>query len=622
MNGTKEQSLEGRRIAGGVASRVWFEKFFGLNRTEAVVTAAAWIVDHVEFTVRTRVGTELIFVLERAGGEKVLYSTPHLTLWCRSNQVPPKLLRSVHFAAKARLHLFTISHIESVLRKDPELGKFGEPMPQLGVRRIAYHHSTWGAEGVWADFFARGEIEREVEQCKVESSDFINLFRTIHHCDRECYEVVPQFEIIPLPRMIDYPKFKPFESRPMCSYGDRANAVHANESQPPSWKTILDSCLTSGLTEIDVITGNSEKLRTAIDKAVSTHDPQARPLYCINTCVPIVAGEDVRSVLSEFQDKSPLPVVCYTSKGTNIDPFDDLLVRRRLEAEQMAPPPDSAAVNLIGFEPCQGTRELVALLGTLGVRVQTEIIPSLDHERIARLPGAALNVFRPNHLWEHYYSQLREGTRTQSIALPTPIGPTSTIHWLSELLERLGISAKSGAIESATQQAIEQWNAAKAHAKGAHLGFVIRGEELSILLDPSASWGIPLLQFAREAGFGVDMFVHSSDSRASAMHAEFLVKAVEPGPSWSLRVVHTFEALTEQLSASPCQAVFSHHFYDWRLSQCGKARVAASQFEIGIAGGARTIRRLAGVCANPFYRKYAKHLKRDPAGLRVLDTMQ
>ena len=49
-------------------------------------------------------------------------------------------------------------------------------------------------------------------------------------------------------------------------------------------------------------------------------------------------------------------------------------------------------------------------------------------------------------------------------------------------------------------------------------------------------------------------------------------------------------------------------FFDWRISRAGKARFSSKDFEMGLGGALRTLKRLLSVCRLPFYRRYRPHL--------------
>jgi len=603
--------LDGRRVAVGTRGRAWLAQLLGLERTGGrhLVTAAAWVADHVEIAVQTGKSSEVVFILERPGpGEAPFVSAKDLVLRYRGKDLPPQLAAWIQAAARTRIAPLTLEQIARVLHDDPELGDARQPFPSSATPHPAHQLDTWGADDAWADFLARGEIARG----QLDSIDPSKLFRFVQHCDNECLEVNP-YGVVPLVLLVDYP---------WLDRGRRVGEPPRSQlpiaGDPEGVSAALGEMMTTDLDERDVIFGNPDKVRAVLERATSVEDPQKRILFFSNTCVPAVTGEDVESVVREFQKKSSTPLVflTVTPKAMN-DVFRDLLVRKRKLSEAAAPAADPRAVNLIGFSSDAATAELTELLAAFGVRVHTQLFPDLDMSRLERLPGAALNVFRPNQVWAHYYDQLREGSRTAHLTAPAPVGPAGTRRWVKSVLEALGMGFDSEVYDTAAARQTAQWETATRGIGSSRLGLIVRVGELHHLTDPAQTWGFPLLELAREAGFGVDLILQANDLRAGRVAADELARSIEPGPTWTLHVVQTFEALTERLEKSRCQAVLSHHFFDWRLSQCGKSRFSLQHLELGLAGGARSVQRLVSLCANPFYGKYSRFLRRTREGLRM-----
>jgi hypothetical protein len=85
----------------------------------------------------------------------------------------------------------------------------------------------------------------------------------------------------------------------------------------------------------------------------------------------------------------------------------------------------------------------------------------------------------------------------------------------------------------------------------------------------------------------------------------------------SVRAFDSFPFLRQRLRDCPASAFLSYHFYDWRLSEAGKASFSIQHFEMGVPGAVRTLERLLSVCRTGFYPKYGKYLRRTAQGLRL-----
>lgn len=607
--------IAGRRLALGAQSLARVAWLLGLDQAPERFrpTSAGWIEDHLEIAIPAGGGRDVVFRLARAvADEKAFVTTEHLTLTYRAKAFPAPLAAAIRAAAERRLVRVTLEDVADFVAADPELGAAGLPMPAATSAHPAHQLDTWGAPDAWADFFARGEVARS----QLDSIDPSKLFRFIQHCDSECLLVNPYGLTATVP-LIEYP------------WADRARAAGEGslpKSGPgaPGRDDDDDAggeMMTTDLDERDVIFGNPGKVRAILEKATSRKDAQQRMIFFSNTCVPTVTGEDVESVVREFQAKSDVPLLylTVTPKAMN-DVFRGLLVERRLGAEATAPAPDPNAVNLIGFPDDRATGELVALLARFGVRVHTMLLPELDVPRIEGLAGASLNVFRPNEVWAHYFEQLRERSRTPHVTPPAPYGREGTRRWLATVLDGLGRTLDPAAWDAATLEDSAAWDAACARARQHRLGLVVRGEELQYLTDPAHTWGVPLLELTREAGFGLDLMLYATDARTGRAQAEQVVGVVEPGSRWTIHLFPTFDALDNLLQRSACEAVLTHYFFDWRLSQAGKNRFSLQHFEMGLTGGVRTVQRLVAACELPFYKRYRRFLRRTPEGLRAPAT--
>jgi hypothetical protein len=602
--------IDGRRLAVGAHGRARLAWLLGLDRTPGRwrVTSAAWIEDHVEISVAVGGGREVVFVVERPGsGEGAFVATGDLALRYRGKTLPPSLARWVQAAAERRLSRITMERIVEVLCSDPDLGKEGLPQP-ASASHPAQQIDTWGGDDTWAEFFARGEISRG----QLDSIDPTKLFRFVQHCDAECLEVSP-WGLVPTVSLVNYP------------WADRARTMGRRRDVPATQDDDgeVGQMMASDLDEQDVILGNPGKLRDLLEHAVAQEDPRGRIIFFSNTCVPTVTGEDVESVVREYRQRCAVPLVYLTvTPKAMTDVFRDLLVERRLRAEAAAGPPDPRAVNLIGFPDDRATGELVELLGRFGVRVHVLLLPDLDLERIERLPGAALNVFRPNQVWAHYYDQLREGSRIAHIAPCAPFGRTGTRRWLEAVLGGLAIPLDDDTFRAAAAADDPAWERAAARAASHRIGLVVRGDEVHYLTDPANTWGVPLLEFTREAGLGLDLMLHARDAASGRALVDQTAGGFEPGPSWTIHMFKSFDELEALLDHAGCEAVLSHYFFDWRLTQAGKNAFSLQHFEMGVGGGARTLERLVRACEMPFYRRYRSFLRRTREGLRAPERPQ
>jgi hypothetical protein len=602
-------SLEGRKFAVGAATIGRLAWLLGLDKTPEPfrVRSAAWVEDHVELSVGVDAEREIVFVLERPrDGETPFVVTEKLALRYRGKELPTALSRLIGAVAPKKFVGLTMERIASVVAADPELGDAKLAMPASGNPHPANQLDTWGASDAWADFFAGGEIARG----QLDSIDPTKLFSFIQHCDNECLIVNPNGPA-PLISMVDYP------------WGSRGRAPgEVERPRHPVGDDGEDSgggdMLTTELTEKDVILGNPGKVREVLEIATSRPNLEGKIIFFSNTCIPTVTGEDVESVVREFQRKSPVPLLylTVTPKAMN-DVFVDMFVTRRKRAEELAGPPEPRTINLLGFPDHDATRELVALLARFGVRVNVKLIPDLDLARIEQLPRAALSVYRPNSVWAHYYEQLGMDSKVPQLTLDAPFGWLGTERWLRAVLGALGMPFDEALWQQHTAPLEARMARAKARAKTHRLGLIVRAEELHYLTTPAHTWGIPLLAVAQELGFGVDVLLHVRTLDTAGPLVDQLAAKFVPGASNLVVPFRTLEELQTVLPKLGCEAVLTHHFFDWRLSERGKNRFSLQHFELGVEGALRTAERLDDICETRFYAKYQRYLRRTREGLRA-----
>ena len=607
---TTHHKLGGKVVAAGQLAREALAELFGFAGNPSVaVTAAAWTDHSVEIAVAE--GDQVhVFHVERRGPEsRGLVLTKHLSVYSRGKDLPLSLAELVQKAAVTNLPDWTMDHLAVLITSDPRSGKPGLPTPPARdeANRPRSLLDTWGANDSYADFFAGGEIARS----QLDSIDPSKLFHFVQHCDAECLYVNPH-SVGGIVALVNYPwddrvrePGRPFDQN-MANLTDR--------------EFIEEGMITTDLVEDDVILGNPKKFEALLDYAVSRPSAEDKLLFVSNTCVPTVIGEDVESVVKRLRKKTGKEILYLTvtpRSMTNV--FQGMLVDRRLEAEAKAEEAPADTVNLIGFAGGKGATELDEALATYGARVNVHLLPDLNAQLIESLPNARLNILYPNQLWQHMFEQLLDRSRIAAIDPAAPYGFEGTRTWLEAVAASLDREHEQGELEDLWRQVAEPWQARwdslRRQAVSHRLGFVVRDEESYFLTNPGASWGVPLIALAEEMGFGIDILVRVSDPKVAKEAALSIRKQFKYPERHSVRAFDSFAFLRKRLEDCPAQAFLSYHFYDWRLSEAGKASFSIQHFEMGAAGAVRTLERLLRVCRTSFYRRYHKHLKRTPQGL-------
>lgn len=609
-------------VAGGAASRARLARLLGVaaGRSRGIeVRSAAWAADHVEVEVAQPGRAAVVFSIERARQDQPCFlALDRLALTYRGQGGPdgqgldPVLEAAIRAVAPRGLGRLSIEDLAALFAADPDAGRATEPLPEApaGDQRDYDEQallSTWGSAGVWSSFFATAEIARS----QLDSLDFFDRCTFVQHCDLECLCVNPQLGAPAIPVVL-YPwddRVRRLDWPP-----ERARGPERGAAEGPGM-------ITTGLTEADVILGRGpSRLAAALDHLAARSGPVGAMVLCSSTCVPVVAGEDVESVVASRRDRFATPLLYLTTTPASMQGvFRDLLVTRRLEAERSGPlAPDPAAVNLLGFPEDPALDELRALLGEAGVRVNVALLPALSPELVDRLPLAALDVVHPNVLWQGHYDQLLFDTRLRSIAPPAPFGRAGSARWLEAVAAAVGADAGPAAARAFEQGAAE-WASLRQEAAGHRLGFVVRAADARFLTDPAQTWGVPLLSLVEEMGFGAVVMLgagRADDQAEAALRAQWRDQARLEVARFAGR-----DELATLLRRGPADAVYSERFGDRRLAEAGLPGFSAQYFERGFAGAARSLRRLLEVCRLPFFRRYGRLVERGARARRLPDAL-
>ena len=598
-------SLGGKVVAAGAATRAALAQALGIAgaRSPYRVEAVAWIDHALEVSIGVGSRQPAVLLIEaRTAESKGLVLTDHLNVYFRGTALPRPLVSRVSTYAARNLADWTLDRITQLLSEDPELGAAGAAMPPAAddSQRPQSLLDTWGAGDSYADFFATGEIARS----QLDSIFSSKLFRYVQHCDAECLQVNPH-NVIPTVTLVNFPwddrLRRPFGPVPQEAGGD------------------ADAMVTTDLTEDDVIFGNPDKLRRVLDYAVSRPDPAELAIFFSNTCVPAVIGDDVESLVRQVQKRSGRRIFYLTVTPRSMTTvFEDLLVKRRLAAEKNAGPAQPNAINLIGFPASRAVDELAALLELADITVNVRLLPEILTESVDRLPQAALNVVCENRTWKHLVDQLTFESRTPYVTLGAPFGFERTRAWLRDIAEALSHEAH---LERAWREHVSgqqaAWESLRARASSRRVGLVVREAETYFLTTPGVTWGVPLLGVLEEMGFGVDILMKVDDKKTANENARQLRDAFTHPDRHTVRAFDSFAFLRHRLRKSTSDAFLSYQFFDWRLSEAGKAAFSLQHFEMGAPGAVRTLERLLGVCGTEFYRRYGKYLARSTEGLRL-----
>ncbi|HUU00742.1 MAG TPA: nitrogenase component 1 [Myxococcota bacterium] len=439
--------------------------------------------------------------------------------------------------------------------------------------------SRWGNPLQWHQFFSDFEIERS----SICSMRFVDPITWITHGEAECRLVEPEVS----PRPVTYTNLPWEEDRQQGNRGSMS--------------------LFTNLGEREAVMGGTDKLQQALERAAC--NTEACFVCMNNTCLPKIIGDDVASAMRRFARTSPIPVLNLNTDLNSPDSSFKDLVRQAKEAlGESLPTGERKGLNLVGFPPNRGRRELIAELGEMEIETNAALLPDIGIKLLARYMRGKHAVVYPHASWvEIVESQLTDLDVPFEI-MPAPYGFRRSVDWLESVGNLMQCKEQ---FERFRRERLDeqrrQWEKLTQLACDFRLAFVVDSSSLRRLFEPRPMYGFEILSLLEEMGFGVDVLVLAVDNLVQPDLEEFL-PALEHPERHTFKTFSSPEQLADMLTEGSFQAVYSEVFFDSRLTRAGKAQFNLAMLEMGLQGALRGLRRLLAVCRLPFYRRYRRFL--------------
>lgn len=200
----------------------------------------------------------------------------------------------------------------------------------------------------------------------------------------------------------------------------------------------------SGLVEEHVIFGGENKLQKLIRSTIDLMDGD---LYVVlSGCIPSLIGDDVESVVKEFQHE--VPIIHIKSAGFLGNSYDgyELFFEALIDQLLQKLPVHKGRVNILGVVPYQHTnwkgnlRELKSTLEQLGLDVNIIFTERNGLEKLQEIPSAELNLVLSTWNGVKAAEKLKEKFGTPYLIYPNvPVGGKQTSSLLRDLGKRLGL---------------------------------------------------------------------------------------------------------------------------------------------------------------------------------------
>ncbi|HNS99680.1 MAG TPA: nitrogenase component 1 [Polyangiaceae bacterium] len=572
-------------IVCGAFTRERVERLLGLDIEPITyrIEKAQWTHGRLEIVVRPvdEPADDIELVLEQPSPQQQAFLRgPEVCLWARQRTLPPALARRLTRLASQRLARLRFSDLLKVIHLDPDVERASHqseaPAPD-GISTASVMTQAHTHPSLFADFFAASEFRRS----RGDMLDVFSAHSLVCHGDTECaYCSV----VAPRPRnaLVRLPVLETIRA-----IGRWHQSTKGFNESPD-----ITDITCSDMTEQDVILGAPGKLTAALIDADRKRKRDA--LLVIGLCVPDVIGENEDAIVQSYRKTTSTPVLTVPASPRSWGWLVQNMLETRRAPHDHDSPPEPNRINLIGFGDNPGVREIYNLLKIQGIIVNRHVLPRLAMVAIRDLHRATMNVYLPNEYWERAYSYLKQDAGRIHLQCDGPYGIAGTKRWLESIHHALGMPASE--VVGCKDVLLERWEQLRAQAKQHRLGLVVPWRERNTLTDSRKTWGIPLVDFLTEMGFGIDIFV-ATEGSDSVDDMDFW-----DSPETSVTIVHSLHELLQSLERNLCEAVFSNYVFDWRLVRSGKMPFSTLEMQMGYEGSVETLRRLLAVCRTPLYR--------------------
>ncbi|MBI4678658.1 MAG: hypothetical protein HY748_13855 [Elusimicrobia bacterium] len=358
------------------------------------------------------------------------------------------------------------------------------------------------------------------------------------------------------------------------------------------------------LEEDDMVLGPSEKARALVESVARRAKGSDAEFVVFNHfCTTIVMGEDFAEVGRRMEKASGRTTIRWSHRDRDLlDNFGDYFRSLFGRPGFFDVPADPDGVNLFHFPMDYRDEQLAPFLEEMGLRVNLRLFPDVHFPSVASLPRARLQVFCEATSYQAKLNELLAKSPRPMVTVRAPYGIEGTKDCLIAIAKAAGKEAafhKAWGLRMA--EVGPEWDKMRSEAGSFRLAFVTADATLPRLWGLRHGQGVPLMRMIEEMGFGVDILHY--DPHADGAQ-------VPEGSLARLTPFRTPTELTAALAGGGHQAVYSDIFFDWRVTSAGKARFASKDFEMGLDGAVRTLRRLLQACRMPFYSRYAGHLSK------------
>ncbi|MCX7958004.1 MAG: nitrogenase component 1 [Deltaproteobacteria bacterium] len=588
-----QKDIEGLRLACGKYSIQKFSSLLRLDKSGFKISAIGWIGNRIVIDILSDDKGEgrdkiTLYIARRIDTQPSLVKTRYLDIYYSSSENNERFASHILSIDTSGI---TFDDLIEIVRQDPELGNPASALPAFeNPERPENHLDSWGGKDLYANFFAEGEFARG-------QLDSVNIYENcvfIQHSDIECVSLKPNVDL----RLIRFLVKYPWLSRNSEKYRN------IRRDELPD----VNKFFSTDLREKDIILGHN-KVKEVIDYVFS--QVRGKSIFLSNTCTPVVTGEDVESIVRQAEKKRKnLLYLTVTPQSMEVVLKSLFNIKhgkgRRSEGK---------SINLLGYEKDTYLEGLISFLAKIGISVNCAAIPDVSLKTLRKYFRGGADIIKPNSLWAHLYSQLNSASSHRYTAIDAPYGFEGTVRWIKEVANFVNLKIDDNEIyKRINPEILNLYEILKKKMKDTGIIFIIRKNEEAYLTDSARCWGVPLLNFFKEMGSRIEIFIKAADREEAQSGSSKILQLLEKYHNYEIRFFDSYETMMRLMRGSGCQIVFSNHSNDYRISSAGKNIVSLTDFEIGFDGTLYSMKRISEIASNRFFSKYFHYLRRDYAG--------
>jgi hypothetical protein len=363
-------------------------------------------------------------------------------------------------------------------------------------------------------------------------------------------------------------------------------------------------------TENGVILGQDQEFQAGARDAAAR--PGTRMVATLCTCFSELLGLGPEDVLVEHGVAAAVPRVAWAALPRRIGDISDFWTGA-LQLARRDIVPRQGLVNLVGIAPAgsRTAQEITTDLARMGVEVNGFFMPSIRTSHLERFLEASITVVGADRLVERAFARAGEalpGLSTVTVA--PPFGPSATLAFYERIARSCSASPGTETADALWNRHRGEWDAWRRRAEGHEVAVVLRSEDVPNLAHPEQMYGIDLIGVLREMGFCIRVAcLGSDDGRETATQAarevEALVAERWPGDGGvAVAAVDRAGAPPDMLASLGSSLVFTEFPPDRRVHDSGRFDIHPRDFQMGLAGSVRTIRRLVRLAEGRFFKVF------------------